>query len=195
MTGSIKVAPNIQCLIFDCDGTLVDTMPAHNAAWEAALKSHGVSVPISWLEQFNGVPTLQIVEHINNYFSLNLAPQSFSEIKESMATKLLSKVTAIEPVTTLAKSYHGKLPMGVASGGVYMNVKAALDAVGIWALFDAVLTASDPFPPKPAPDLFLEIANRFGIPPKFCQVFEDGDAGLEAALEAGMVATDIRKFV
>jgi HAD superfamily hydrolase (TIGR01509 family) len=73
-------------------------------------------------------------------------------------------------------------------------VVGELAANGLDRLFDVVLTADDPLPPKPAPDLFLEAARRMRVAPPECQVFEDGDAGLEAASRAGMLATDVRPF-
>ena len=74
-------------------------------------------------------------------------------------------------------------------------VERELQVIGIAHLFDAILTGDDPIKPKPFPDLFLEAARKIGIPPSSCQVFEDGDIGLQAAVNAGMHTTDIRQFM
>jgi beta-phosphoglucomutase-like phosphatase (HAD superfamily) len=88
--------------------------------------------------------------------------------------------------------YHDILPMAIASGGVRENVDLELDALNIKKYFQAVVTADDDIRPKPAPDIFLEAARRIGVAPEYCQVFEDGDLGLEAARIAGMLPTDVR---
>jgi HAD superfamily hydrolase (TIGR01509 family) len=82
--------------------------------------------------------------------------------------------------------------MAIASGGVRENVDLELDALNIKNFFQAVVTADDDVRPKPAPDIFLEAARRIGVAPEHCQVFEDGDLGLEAASIAGMLPTDVR---
>jgi HAD superfamily hydrolase (TIGR01509 family) len=82
--------------------------------------------------------------------------------------------------------------MAVASGGVRENVDLELEALQIRDVFQAIVTADDDVRPKPSPDIFLEAARRIGVAPEFCQVFEDGDLGLEAARIAGMLPTDVR---
>jgi HAD superfamily hydrolase (TIGR01509 family) len=101
----------------------------------------------------------------------------------------------IQPVVEIVLRYKDKLPMAVASGGTLENIELQLQSLGIRTLFQAVVTADDDVKPKPAPDIFLEAAKRIGIPPEYCQVFEDGDLGLEAAIKAGMMATDVRPFL
>ena len=85
--------------------------------------------------------------------------------------------------------------MAVVSGSNRANVERALQAAGLRELFSVVLTADEGLPPKPAPDLFLEAARRMGVEPCYCQVFEDADSGLEAARQAGMLATDVRPVI
>ena len=85
--------------------------------------------------------------------------------------------------------------MAVVSGSNRANVERTLEAIGLRELFPVVLTADDGLPPKPAPDLFLEAARRLGVDPRDCQVFEDADAGLDAARRAGMLATDVRSVL
>jgi HAD superfamily hydrolase (TIGR01509 family) len=91
--------------------------------------------------------------------------------------------------------YKEKLPMAVASGSSRENVDSQLESLGIRTLFKVIFTADDDVKPKPAPDIFLEASKQIGIPPAYCQVFEDGDLGLEAAKKAGMIATDVRPFL
>jgi len=100
----------------------------------------------------------------------------------------------IQPIMDIVLRYKGKLPMAVASGSFKENVDIQLDGLGIRSFFKAIVTADDNVRPKPAPDIFLEAAKRIDISPEYCQVFEDGDLGLEAAKKGGMVATDVRPY-
>lgn len=182
----------IQGLIFDCDGTLVDTLPLHYAAWGATFAERGLSCPVEFLLRHNGKPTDLIVALYNAEFSQALDIKKFTEDKERRTYALLDQARPLEPVAALARRYHGHLPMAVVSGSNRANVERALQAAGLWALFPVALTADDGLPPKPAPDLFLEAARRIQVEPRYCQVFEDADSGLEAARCAGMLATDVR---
>jgi HAD superfamily hydrolase (TIGR01509 family) len=82
--------------------------------------------------------------------------------------------------------------MAVASGGTRKNVTLELEAIQLKDFFEVILSADDDIRPKPAPDIFLEAARRLGVEPRYCQVFEDGDLGLEAAKAADMLPTDVR---
>jgi len=95
-------------------------------------------------------------------------------------------------VVEVVRKYHGALPMAVASGGTRRNIGLQLETLQLKKYFEVILSADDDIKPKPAPDIFLEAARRLGVEPEHCQVFEDGDLGLDAARTAGMLATDIR---
>ncbi|HRX70954.1 MAG: HAD family phosphatase [Candidatus Competibacteraceae bacterium] len=185
----------IRGLIFDCDGTLVDTLPLHYAAWEETFAEQGLSCPLEFLLRHNGKPTDLIVALYNAEFSQALDIEKFTENKERRTYALLDQARPLEPVAALARRYYGHLPMAVVSGSNHANVERALQAAGLWTLFHVALTADDGLPPKPAPDLFLEAARRLQVKPCYCQVFEDADSGLEAARCAGMLATDVRFIV
>ena len=191
----MTISPTTQGLIFDCDGTLVDSMPIHWRCWHETFASFGAECPSDFLEKMKGVPTDGIITAFNQTFGYDFDVPAFTEEKEERARRLLQEVAPIESVTRLVYEYHGRLPMAVASGGPQATVLVSLEATGLTAYFDAILTADDPVDPKPAPGIFLEAARRLNIEPEFCQVFEDGDMGLRAAEAAGMIATDVRPFV
>lgn len=184
----------VRGLIFDCDGTVTDTLPLHYIAWEETFAALGLSCPLEFLIRHNGKPTDQIVALFNAEFGRSIDVGKFTADKESRTYALLEQARPLEPVAALARQYRGRLPMAVVSGSNRPNVERALRAAGLRALFSVVLTADDGLPPKPAPDLFLEAARRLGVEPALCQVFEDADSGLEAARRAGMLATDVRPF-
>jgi HAD superfamily hydrolase (TIGR01509 family) len=191
---ALVVFPGVRGLIFDCDGTVTDTLPLHYIAWEETFAALGSSCPLEFLIRHNGKPTDRIVALYNAEFGCSIDIEKFTADKEDRTYVLLEQARPLEPVAALARQYRGRLPMAVVSGSNRHNVERALRAAGLRELFSVVLTADDGLPPKPAPDLFLEAARRLGVEPALCQVFEDADSGLEAARRAGMLATDVRPF-
>ncbi len=193
---TIIVDSHIKGLIFDSDGTLIDTMPMHYQAWREIIDPVGGNFPEELFYELAGVPSEKIVEIINQTSGINLDPKTTTETKENLfISKYLPMAQPIAPVINIAEAHKGKLPMAVATGGTPPVINNALKTLGKEDFFDAVVTAADVKHGKPAPDTFLEAARRLGVEPQYCQVFEDSEAGLEAARRAGMVATDIRPWL
>jgi HAD superfamily hydrolase (TIGR01509 family) len=191
---TIEVPDNISGLIFDCDGTLVDSMPFHMKAWEHVITSSGATWEPEFFTSRKGMPEEKIVVSYNERFAAALDPIETVRIKHQFFRAHASEFKPIPNVLAIVLKYHGMLPMAVVSGGVREIVDLELEALGIKDFFRTILTADDDIRPKPAPDIFLEAAARLGIAPEHCQVFEDGDLGLEGARRAGMLPTDIRKL-
>ncbi len=192
---SLKVPSYIKGLIFDCDGTLVDSMPLHMKAWEHAITETGAMGDYNFIFSKKGMPGENIVELYNQQFDLKLHPLKIACAKQEYFRNHRKDFLPIRPIVDIVLHYKEKLPMAVASGSSRENVDIQLEALGIRTLFKAIVTADDDIKPKPAPDIFLEAAKQIGVSPPYCQVFEDGDLGLEAAKKAGMVATDVRSFL
>jgi HAD superfamily hydrolase (TIGR01509 family) len=172
--------------IFDCDGTLADTMPTHYKAWTTALGEHARDFPEALFYELGGVPTARIVEILNERHGHTLPVHETVEIKEALFLELSHEVAAIEPVVALARKYHGVKPLAVASGGHRRIVLNTLRALGIADLFQAIVCAEDYQRGKPSPDPFLEAALRLSVAPERCLVFEDTATGIAAATAAGM---------
>jgi len=189
-----RIAPpeSYAALIFDCDGTLADTMPAHFAAWNAALRSFGAEITEKRFYELGGVPSAAIIEILNRENGYTLDVPRTVEEKERRYTEGLHVVEEIKAVTDIARAHYGKVPMAVASGGLRGIVHQTLDNLGITSLFDTVVTADDVTHGKPAPDMFLLAANRLGVAPADCIVYEDGEPGIIAAGAAGMRVVDVR---
>lgn len=180
---------NFAAYIFDCDGTLVDSMPLHLDAWRAALEKHGFPPQQFTYElhhEYAGMPGTAIVRKLNANFGFDLSPEQVEADKVEWYLAHHEGVRAIEPVVEIARAAFGKLPMAVASGSDAGIVRDSLKAVGILDLFRAVITPADVSRGKPAPDMFLLAAERMGVDPSDCLVFEDGLLGIEAAKAAGM---------
>jgi HAD superfamily hydrolase (TIGR01509 family) len=192
----IEVPEHIRGLIFDCDGTLIDSMPLHMKGWEQVIKASGGAWDYEFFYSKRGTPEERIVQLYNEHSGMKLNPREIVRMKHEYFRSFSAvELKPIPQVIEVVDRYRGKLPMAVASGGVREIVNLELEALGIKDCFTAVLTADDHINPKPAPDIFLESARRIGVEPKYCQVFEDGDFGLEAAQSAGMLPTDIRLFI
>lgn len=191
----IIVPANIKGLIFDCDGTLVDSMLLHRDAWEAALNTFGARYDEEFFMSTRGMKETDIVDDYNLRFGMNLRPADVAAEKHRIFMQHIEEVKPIVVVTEIAQRFSGQLPMAVVSGSVRQIVMKELQVIGIAHLFKHILTGDDPFPQKPAPDLFLEAARLMGVDARNCQVFEDGDLGLEGACRAGMLATDIRPLL
>jgi len=188
----IMISAHIKGLIFDCDGTIADTMPLHYEAWLAALGPHGCDFPEAMFYEMAGIPSAKIVEILNDRHGYNLPVKATVEIKEGLFERSIPKVLPIEPVVKLVHEYAGKMPMAVATGGTRAICTKTLAALDLLKHFQAIVTADDVEHGKPAPDIFLEAARRIGIEAGLCCAFEDGDLGIQSARAAGMEVVDIR---
>ncbi|NNC88871.1 MAG: HAD family phosphatase [Akkermansiaceae bacterium] len=175
-------------LIFDLDGTLVDSMPAHFEAWCRALEAHGAGgiFPEDVFYAMGGMPTKDIVVELNGEHGLNLNPEAVCYAKREAYLASLDRVILHEEVVTFARAQYGKVPLGVATGSTRLGAEKTLQAVGLSDLFDEVVTSEDVPRGKPAPDIFLEAARRIGVEPGRCLAIEDAQPGLLAAQAAGM---------
>ena len=175
-------------VIFDCDGTLVDSMPAHFDAWCEALALYGAGGIFKEDVFFamGGRPTLDIVVELNDEYDLKLDPVKVAMAKREAFLKRLNMVTLIEEVAAFAEGLRGRIPMAIATGGSRMVVEKTLRIVGVSDWFDEVVTADDVAEGKPAPDIFLKAAELLGVAPSRCLALEDAPAGIIAAQNAGM---------
>jgi beta-phosphoglucomutase family hydrolase len=186
---------NPQALIFDCDGTLADTMPLHWRAWQDVTKRYGLNFPEERFYQLGGVPSRDILKMLSDEQNRPLDPLAASKEKEAGYIKFLGEVRAVEPVAQIVRDHAGKLPMAVATGGSQPHIDEVLKHLGLRQYFQAVVTSLDVKRQKPAPDIFLEAARRLGVEPQFCRAYEDTDLGLQSIRSAGMEAVDVRPLI
>jgi beta-phosphoglucomutase family hydrolase len=181
--------------IFDCDGTLADTMPLHYRAWAQALAERGAEMSEQLFYDLGGVPSKDIARILNERFGYGLDVEETAAAKEAFYEELLPQAQPVERVVHLVREFHGRYPLAVASGGIRRLVDRTIRTLGLEAYFTAVCTAEDIQRGKPDPELFLLAAMRLSVDPRDCIVFEDSDLGLEAARRAGMQAVDIRPWL
>ena len=183
-----------QGIVFDCDGTLADTMPIHWKVWNAVAQRHKLHFPEDRFYSLGGVPSRDILKMLGEEQGVELDPLAVAHEKETEYLTMLSQVGPIHLVVNVARENFGKIPMAVASGGNRPIIEQVLVHLGIRELFAAVVTSEDVVNQKPAPDIFLEAARRIGVPPQFCRAYEDTDIGLQAIRSAGMEGIDVRKL-
>jgi len=182
-------------VIFDCDGTLADTMPVHYQAWAATLGRYpGLELSEDRFYVLGGWPTLSIAELLKKETGLDFDPAAVAREKEAAFERRLDQVRPIALVVAKARELRGTMPIAVATGGIRRICETILHHIGLVGWFDAMVCAEDVRHHKPAPDIFLEAARRLGVAPEDCLVYEDTDPGLEAARRAGMEWTDVRTF-
>jgi len=191
---TFDITPGVKGLIFDLDGTLADSMPWHYQAWRKACLKFGISMDAAFLQMHTGVPGWQIAEDIIEQSGMKgkISPGDIMKVKFDEFNLIQHNVTPIGPVIALVQKYYGKIPMSVGTGGHREAVEKTLETIGLRKYFDILVTANDVTNYKPHPETFLRCAELMNVAPAECEVFEDGDLGIEAARRAGMIATDVR---
>jgi beta-phosphoglucomutase family hydrolase len=190
------IKPGIQGLIFDLDGTLADTMPYHFRGWRMACQKFGADIDTAFLRKHTGTPGWIIAEEIIKKCNLTgrVTIDQIMDEKLMQFYKEQHLVKPILPVVEIVKKYWGKIPMSVGTGGHREAVERTLEITGLRKYFDIIITANDVQNFKPHPETFLKCASMMKIEPALIEVFEDGDLGIEAAINAGMTATDVRTW-
>jgi beta-phosphoglucomutase-like phosphatase (HAD superfamily) len=182
-------------IIFDCDGTLADTMPLHWRAWQAITQRHNLNFPVDRFYALGGVPTRDILKMLSQEQGVPIDHLAVALEKENEYLPLIPQVEPVNVVIDVARDHYGKIPLAVASGGTKKIITQVLEHLGILQLFDAIVTSEDVSRQKPSPDIFLEAARRLGVTAVHCRAYEDTDLGLQAIRAAGMEAVDVRELL
>jgi beta-phosphoglucomutase-like phosphatase (HAD superfamily) len=184
-----------QGIIFDCDGTLADTMPLHWRAWQVVTARHRLHLPEDRFYSLGGIPSRDILKMLSLEQGVPIDHLAVAREKEAEYLPLIAQVEPINIVVGIAREHHGKIPLAVASGGTRRIIEQVLEHLSIRKLFTAIVTSEDIVNQKPSPDIFIEAARRIGVPPQSCRAYEDTDLGMQAIRAAGMEAVDVRQLI
>ena len=184
-------ARSFRAYLFDCDGTIVDSMPLHYIAWKRALAEWNCVFEEPLFYGWGGRPVTEIIAALNQRDGLNMPVDVVARRKEDFYLELLPQIKAIPEVVEHIEAKHGHIPLAVVSGSRRDSVLGSLTALHLIDKFDVLVCAEDYARGKPAPDCFLVAAERLGVPPEDCLVFEDTDLGIEAATAAGMASVRV----
>ncbi len=181
-------------LIFDCDGTLTDSMPLHYEAWIETMTRYGIHFSEDRFYSMAGMPTDLIIRVLAQEQSVDVNEPLAAREKENAFKRRMDRLTPLAKVCDIARKYYNVLPMSVASGGDREGVRAQVAHISMMQYFSVFVTAEDTERHKPEPDVFLKAAERMRVQPESCLVFEDSPLGLEAARRAAMDCVDVRDF-
>jgi HAD superfamily hydrolase (TIGR01509 family) len=174
--------------LFDCDGTIADSMPIHYVSWKAALDEWNCDFAEELFYAWGGKPLDEIVATLNTMHNLKMPVDAVVKRKENLYFELLHQLKPVPEVLEHIHAKHGQLPFAVVSGSTRDAVVRSLTALHLLDQFDTIVGAEDYNKSKPAPDAFLVAAARLGVEPKDCLVFEDTAMGIKAATAAGMAS-------
>lgn len=177
--------------LFDCDGTIVDSMPLHYIAWKRALAEWNCAFEEELFYAWGGRPVRDIIASLNEINGLNMPVDDVAHRKETLYHEQLPALKAIDEVVEHIEAQHGRIPFAVVSGSRRSSVVGSLTSLNLLDKFDTLVCAEDYKNGKPAPDAFLMAAERLGVAPEDCLVFEDTEMGIEAATAAGMASVRV----
>jgi HAD superfamily hydrolase (TIGR01509 family) len=185
----LKLPPgNFRAYLFDCDGTIADSMPLHYEAWKKALAEYGAAYEEDLFYAWGGKPVRKIIADLNEMHGLTMPVDVLATRKESFYHAQLSELSGIPDVVEVIEAMHGQVPFAVVSGSRRASVVGSLTALGLLDKFPVLVCAEDYKHGKPSPEGFLLAAKKLGVDPVHCLVFEDTDLGIEAATAAGMAS-------
>jgi beta-phosphoglucomutase family hydrolase len=177
--------------LFDCDGTIADSMPLHYIAWKTALAEWGCTFDETLFYEWGGKPVHEIISTLNQMQGLNMPVAQVGERKENLYYEQLPNLKAVPEVLEQIEVHYGLIPLAVVSGSSRESVLNSLATLGLLDRFDTIVGAEDYARSKPAPDAFLMAAERLGVAPQDCLVFEDTELGIQAATAAGMASVRV----
>jgi beta-phosphoglucomutase family hydrolase len=191
-TMKLKLPPGkFAAYLFDCDGTIADSMPLHYVAWKQALGKWNCEFDERTFYAWGGMPTAEIIATLNRRHGLEMVVETVCTEKENLYYEMLPQLKAIAEVVEHIEAQHKRIPFAVVSGGTLETVVASLTAVNLLDKFDVFVCAGDYKKGKPDPEPFLLAAEKLGVNPKDCLVFEDTEMGIQAATAAGMASVRV----
>jgi HAD superfamily hydrolase (TIGR01509 family) len=188
----LKLPPgSFKAYLFDCDGTIADSMPLHYIAWKKALGEWNCEFKADLFYAWGGMSVAQIITTLNEERGLNMPVAEVAKRKEELYFENLPQLKAVPEVLEHIEASYGRIPFAVVSGSMRDSVTASLEALKLLGKFDTLVCAGDYQKSKPDPEPFLLAAKRLVVAPESCLVFEDSDMGIQSATAAGMSSVKV----
>ena len=182
---------SFRAYLFDCDGTIADSMPLHFIAWQKVLGKWNCKFDEERFYAWGGIPTAVIVGMLNEEQGLRMPVEAVAREKEEVFFELLPQLKAIPEVLDHIEDQHGRIPFAVVSGSTRESVTASLTSLNLLDRFNTLVCSEDYARAKPDPEAYLLAAGRLKVPPASCLVFEDTNMGIQAATAAGMPSVKV----
>ena len=182
---------SFKAYLFDCDGTIADSMPLHYRAWKQALEEWNCEFDEELFYAWGGMPVAEIIAKLNQRLGLSMPVEAVAHRKEKLYFQLLPELKPVPDVLEHIEAKPRGIPFAVVSGSTRESVTASLVSLNLLDRFDAMVCAGDYEKSKPDPEAFLLAAARLGVAPEDCLVFEDTEMGIQAAQAAGMAAVKV----
>jgi HAD superfamily hydrolase (TIGR01509 family) len=177
--------------LFDCDGTIADSMPLHYVAWKKALGEWNCEFGEELFYAWGGMPIAEIIATLNERHGLNMPVESVARRKEGLYYEMLPQLKVVPEVLEHIEAQHGRIPFAVVSGSTRDSVKASLETLKLLDRFETLVCAGEYSRSKPDPEAFLLAASKLRVAPQDCLVFEDTEMGIQAATAAGMASVKV----
>ncbi len=188
----LKLPPGtFDAYLFDCDGTIADSMPLHYLAWRTALAERNCSFSEDLFYAWAGFAVAKIISLLNEKHGLNMPVEEVGRRKQELYLESLPNLRAVPEVLQHIDLQYGRIPLAVVSGSTRESVSASLRSLHLLDKFETLVCAGDYKEGKPDPEAFLIAAARLNVKPESCLVFEDGKLGIAAAKAAGMAAVKV----
>ncbi len=192
---TLQPDPQAEALIFDIDGTVLDTLDVHYQAWRETVAPYGIDMTRELFFSVAGQTSRSIAGELNRRFHTAMDPDVVTMAKDQAYIRHAPRIHPFPAILELVHDAQGKYPVAAATNENFGVSNIVLRTCGLSSLFQVLVTADDVERPKPAPDVFLESARRLGVAPTKCHVFEDSPVGLAAAKAAGMIITDVKPYL
>lgn len=191
----LQIDRSTRALIFDIDGTLVDTIPIHFETWKEVLRELN-GYELSWqnFRKVLGYGKLEIIQKLSTFVGKELDYQLYKEVQEEKYADAVRRALPIQPVVDLLKKNFHRLPVCLATAESRRIAELNIGVLKIDGLYSCLLTADDVKHRKPHPEIYLKAAEILDVTPLLCHVFEDSEAGILAARGARMKVTDVSAF-
>jgi beta-phosphoglucomutase family hydrolase len=177
--------------LFDCDGTIADSMPLHYVAWKKVLGEWNCEFEESFFYSLGGMPIVEIIATLNRKHGLSMPVEAVARRKESLYFEMLPHLKVVPEVLEHIEDQHGRIPFAVVSGSTRDSVTASLEMLKLLDKFQTMVCAGEYKNGKPDPEAFLLAARKLGVAPEACLVFEDTEMGIQAATAAGMASVKV----